>query len=284
MSDSLLGLDVDLPGRDSLVLVASVLLVALYAHPPMTWGIYPVAIAALLIPDLRRHWLVWTIFGLLLGAASITYFDYRDDHQFLFTYWMVALAFATAAGDDERPDILAFNARALLILTFGLAAFWKVSSPEFMDGTLFKYVLECDVRADHLATLLTGLDAETIRHNAALVAEFRESTPTGDRVTLALDSAPDVWPTTRWMAAGAALVETAIPLLFLLPRQRRWIRRSAHGALILFICTTYLVVPVVGFASILAILGLALCRDAERRLQLAYTALFILVPVFAAVV
>ncbi len=70
-----------------------------------------------------------------------------------------------------------------------------------------------------------------------------------------------------------------VAALFLLARRRRT-RQWAEIALLLFVATTYVLAPVIGFGWVLLLLGLAQTSFSTRVAHVLYPALFIGIPVF----
>lgn len=271
--------------RWTFVSVGTALVLLLHADPHFQETLTPLATFLILVPTCRSNWRLWAGASIILLALNLRYFGVHDDHQFLFGYWTVALTFATAAGDDEdRDDILATNARLLIGGTFLLAAFWKCVSPDFVDGTLFEYLLQFHPRMGHVAPLFTEWTSADLHRLLELKETLRESGLQGDRVARGIDPPPGVPRLAQLLAVGALATEIAIPLLFLWPRRTLdevWTRRArwaGHGALVLFICTTYLLIPVIGFAGILIVMAVAETREEEIRLRWLYVALFVLLP------
>ena len=103
-------------------------------------------------------------------------------------------------------------------------------------------------------------------------------------VSLAFGSAGEAlalpWDTTLRQITLAAswmtlLVEGAVGGLHAIRAPRLYMAR--HLALMTFILGTYLLLPVIGFAFVLTVLGLAQCHERDTAMRLRYLALLCLV-------
>jgi len=75
------------------------------------------------------------------------------------------------------------------------------------------------------------------------------------------------------------LIEGLVALAFLSPWPA-WLWQQRDWWLILFIVTTYTVIPVFAFAAILLLMGLAQCPLHHQRRAQVYLSLLLLIPVW----
>lgn len=222
-----------------------------------------VSLVALPRPALLHSPWLWAALFVAIGLRQLATWHLIDDHIIVTTYWCGALALGLTARDPRRT--LAASARLVVGVLFAFAAAWKIGSGEFADGTFFRHALLFDERFATVARLFGGTtramrdanldDLHTLGRDPAAGASIllREG-PRNEGLAVVF---------TGW----GLLIETAVAVAFLVPLQRRWeVLRPA--TLIAFALTTYLVVPVGGFGTLLLVLGSA--QATSDRLRVAY--------------
>jgi hypothetical protein len=213
---------------------------------------------------LRSPWF-WAAAFVLVGVRQLATWHTIDDHIIVTTYWCLALALALTA--REVLPTLAASARLIVGLVFGLAAAWKLGGGQFIDGTFFRYSLLFDDRFDTVARWAGGTSRADLHANLSALQGLVDQPTVGAAVPLA-EGPRNVAVATAFTAWGA-LIECVVALAFLLPLRRRheWIRPAALFA---FAGTTYAIVPVGGFGTLLMLLGAA--QTSRHRLRMAYLA------------
>lgn len=220
------------------------------AAPAWLVGILGVVAALVVIfPTIRRSPWTWMAIGAVHAVLLGTSWYRLDNHDWLLLWTVLALAVAFAKEDAEAA--FATQARWLVGLAFGMATGWKLLGGEFLDGSFFVHAQFVDPRFARVAELASGLDpaaAEAARE-AIRVAVVE---PVASSVTIPAD---DVRGLAVLMTAWGLVLEGAIAIAMLGPDRPRW--RAARSLLLLvFMATTYLVVPVVRFGLLLAALGI----------------------------
>ena len=252
-----------LRAMDPLLLVLRASLVVLLVNsnddPPVLVGVALVCVVALPRPALLRSRWLWTAAFVAIGLRQLATWHTIDDHVVVTTYWCGAIALGLGA---RQPRVtLAASARWLVGSVFLLAAGWKVLSGQFVDGTFFRYTLLFDDRFEVAARVVAGTterirDADLTAVNGLLAG--------GGRGEVALQEGPRAAELALVLTWWGVAVEAAIAAAFLLPLRERW-RWLRHATLIAFATTTYLVIPVGGFGSLLLVLGAAQARSDRGR-------------------
>lgn len=112
--------------------------------------------------------------------------------------------------------------------------------------------------------------------NRSAVSALKYVADPGSTVTLA--SSNRLAAATLLLSYWTLLIEGAVAASFLAPK-RSWLARHRDLFLMAFVGTTYIVLPVVGFAMSLCILGLAQCDRARSRTAAAYLGLMLFVQI-----
>lgn len=239
------------------------------------------AIAAVVLLAQRRllhHPAPWLVGGSALGLWQAVQWYRFDNHVWLTTYWVLAVGLSLTTADRRRT--LAANGRLMVGLIFALAAAWKLGSADFRSGDFFHYSLLRDDRFGFVAELFGGLsdDTRAADHQAVQGLARHPSEWVTLHSTAAVRRVATVF--TVW----GAVIEAAIAVLWLVPVRRfRWVR---HGALLAFVGTTYLVVPVGGFGCLLMAMGMTQDPDltwVRRAYAAAFGLLLLYGPVWQAV-
>lgn len=228
--------------------------------------------SALLVPTVRLFGPFW------IGIALLRFFNQvpdlwsqLDNHQYLITYWCLALGLTLMAA--EREFALRVAARLLIGLCFLAALIWKLRSPDFLNGDFFAWKFATDGRLRGFAEVFLGLPDEAYKNNQ-LAKEVIALGEVGS--TEVLETGSMLRPAAIATAWYTVFIEGSVAVLYLLPtkfRAARW----AHWALAAFIVTVYPIAPVVGFALVLLTLSVAGNTGSRRWLPIA-TALFVILP------
>jgi hypothetical protein len=151
-------------------------------------------------------------------------------------------------------------------VVFVCATIWKLAAGQYLDGSFLYWTFLTDDRLQRLAATFAGVPLTDV----AAAAD-------GFRVFAALGSAGDALAVPAWhrldvtaatLSWFALLTEGAVGVLHLTGTRRLYLAR--HVSVIAFIIATYSLVPVAGFAFVLAILGVAQTEPSDVRLRLCY--------------
>jgi hypothetical protein len=215
--------------------------------------------AGVLHPALLRHWGLWATIVVVQGGLQVVFWEGVDDHVVVGTYWALVVGLGLLTGHPERTMCL--SARWLIGLVFVFAAGWKLASPEFRDGTFFSLYLVADPRFRLLADVVGGVEAATFEGNRRLIGSLYEVGQPMLSVTLGLG------PRLRWLAmamtAWGIFIESLTALAWLLPLRGAW-RNLRHALLFVFCATTYGLVAITGFGTILLVMGMATVDPRSR--------------------
>jgi len=251
-----------------LVLRLSVLLLMFYAGSDWRLDV-PLkvlcAVALLARPVLRSHWW-WLAVSVLLVYINANSWHSIDNHKYLITYW--ALSIATALAWPSRGTaILAGNARGLIGLCFAFAVLWKLLGGEYLDGSFLHHTFLTDSRVAVPVSLVGGVPLAELAANRRLTGMMAVWPSEGAVASLHTSTLMEyvAWGVSMW----TLLIEGSIAVGWTLS----WLRRYAFKdvALIAFIATTYGILPVVGFATVLGVMGCTLATvEGRRRCMAAY--------------
>lgn len=225
-----------------------------------------VLIASILSHKCRRSPAFWLAIALLWSPRLIVDWYHNEDHVYFGVYWVTA--FALALWGPHQEDVLERSARLLIGLAFGIAVMWKLFVPQFADGSLLHYKLLFDYRFRGMVTEpLGGLTPQQNKWNHTAGDQLNRGDLDPPQATLQFPNRVTWFAVflTVWTVA----IEALLAVLFLLPKSR-WTNRWRDPTLILFLISTYLVAPVMGFASLFTTMGIAQAPRQSGAIRLAY--------------
>lgn len=223
----------------------------------------------LLSPSLLTSQSIWMLICGIAWWVNATDWLWIDNHKILITYWCLVCALAVSAKDPD--GVLAWNGRLLIGLTFLFATAWKMLAGEYWDGAFLHYTFLSDSRVEAAATAIGGLPANVLPQNRSLEALLKQFPQAIGTVELITSSRLQAF--TLAASYWTLLIEGSVAVAFLVA-PLRWFSRFRDWFLIVFIATTYFLLPVLGFAYILIIMGFAQCHPSHVRTRIAYIALF----------
>lgn len=223
----------------------------------------------LLSPSLITNQRMWVIICGLVWWVNATNWLWIDNHQILISYWCLVCSLAVSS---KNPDgILAWNGQIMIGLTFLFATIWKIIAREYWNGAFLHYIFLVEDRVEGVATFVGGLSADALPQNRLLESIFRQFPQALEGVTLSSSHRLELFTlfASYWtlLIEGSIAISFLVGLVFIFFPFRDWL-------LILFIGTTYFLLPVLGFAYILIIMGLAQCPPQDRLTRIAYLFIF----------
>ena len=174
-------------------------------------------------------------------------------------------------------NYLQFNARWLIFLVFAFATLWKIISPDYINGSFFRYTLLTDARFANVTDTLTNFSYEMAVHNQ----ETLTSIILYDSVAVAgeMQGHDEVANIATFFTFWTVFIEGTIAILFLLPGTAK-IVQIRSWSILLFLFTTYIVAPVVAFGWLLSIMGIAQSDSQHRFIRIMFFIAFIFVLLY----
>ena len=260
-----------------LILQLTAVLVVLHEIDTFPWSRAPerlLAMAMLFAPRLMRSKGAWITLSSLLVINNLWHWSLLVNHEYLTTYWVLACTLALYSSAPEK--VLAWNGRLLIGLCFLVATIWKFLGGEYLDGSFLHLTFLLDSRLALGAYLLGGVEGDILQQNRLL---FDTMQTTGNIAPQALQSSPRMAAMSLILSYWTIFIEAIVALSFLLPRPKRFVQLR-YGILLLFIFTTYTVIPVLAFGALLLIMGLAQCMQDRSGWNGFYLGTLLLLPLW----
>jgi len=257
--------------RYLLVLRLTVLLLLLHGSSSIILDVPLRVLCGLMLisPPLLTNQQIWVIICGIVWWVNATDWLWIDNHKFLISYWCLVCAIGVSGKNPDR--VLAWNSGILISLTFLFATGWKIFAGEYWDGTFLHYTFLTDSRVGAFATFVGGLDPGVLSQNWLLESTLKLIPQEGANVTLGTSQRLKIF--TLAASYWTLFIEGIVAAAFLL-RKIHWLYRFRDWLLIIFIVTTYFLLPVLGFAYVLVIMGLAQCPSEKVAVRSTYICLF----------
>jgi len=216
---------------------------------------------------------LWFLIFLYVMALNFVYFELSANHFYLIAYWSLACALALGTQNQDIDTVLRQNARMLLGLGFCFAALWKIMAGEYINGSFFHYsFLTRFIDSDSVPLITWILSPVELAENIRL-KQMLQHLPVNNG-SIALTTSNSIRYFSHLLSLWTLLIEAVIGVAFLFNRPKFIVRKRDY-LLMLFILTTFIIIPIDRFALILMLLGLAQCPQERRRLKFAYLTIFI---------
>lgn len=235
-----------------------------YARVPLTL----MAVAGLLVPRVTQTAGFWLFCASVMCASNLVNWHSADNHKHLLGYWCLALWLSVGAANPS--EVIRQSARWLIGLVFLFAVTWKIRSPDFLSGAFFEHTLLFDPRFSGVAKTLGEMLPRELDSNARLISAMAHES--GSEVVV-LASSPRIVFMAKVMAIWTVVIEGALGLSFLLSNVAR-LSPLRDLLLLVFVVTTYVIAPVLGFGYLLLILGFAQTRPKQLTLRVGYLVMF----------
>ena len=263
------------PPRYLLVLRLTTWLLLLHSIDEWFWTMLPeklLAAAMILCPRLVPKRWPWLALSLCLIVHNLWHWATLVNHEYLYTYWVLVCTIAVCSRTPRQ--VLSWNARWLIGLCFLFATSWKFLAGEYLDGSFLHATFLLDSRLAMGAVLLGGLDLSTLAENRQL---FETMQAAGSIDPQNLLSSPRMAGISLVLSYWTILIEGLVAASFLLTVPR-WLYQKRDWILVCFVITTYAVIPVLGFASLLMVMGLI--QTKSMRMAYVYLGLLIWMPLW----
>ena len=234
------------------------------------------AVIAALHRTVRHSGSFWLTISVLFAIPACLQWHAFEDHAYYAILWLAAIG-VTRIGTRQRRSLV-ISARTMIALAMGLAVLWKAISGQYMSAEMFHHKLLTDPRfCAIVSTPVAGVTPSAVGDNRDAILSLRQM---GGEQSVTLSSTATLGLIAVLMTYWTIGIELAIALAFALPRWRLLDRWRNHF-LMIFLVSTYLVVPVIGFGLLFAAMAMAQCRRNERHWQLAYFLFAAMLAVYA---
>ena len=234
-----------------------------------------IAIGAFIFPNLRTSRALWGAALIIVAAGTYGNWYAVDNHKYLLGYWCLAIFLSLTTG--AAGETLEAAARRMVVLVFGLSTLHKTLSPDYLDGAFFYYELMLDERFAGLARHVGGIPEHMERLNQAA----RKALVNFDSGLTAVELQGTAMAARlgTFMTWWNYLIQAVIALAFGLPPESR-LGKTRHFWLLLFLFTTFLFAPVIGFGWVLAIMGIMQTGREEARTRVLYVVAFLQLQIY----
>jgi len=226
-----------------------------------------------LITRIAWNYLFWAITTIILAVSHLPDWYTIDNHIYLMIYWSLTITIALYSSNQQVT--LNKSASYLVGLCFLFATFWKVITPEFMNGSFFEYILAGgDSRFKTFSVLLTDMNYQNIEHNQSAINSVNDSLLTEHPGELIISSILPI--KAQFLTYWTVIIEGLIGFLFLFPF-KKISNTLKHYLLLLFIVTTYPIASVTTFGLLLVCIGISQAQTKKIRFLYSIAFLFLII-------
>lgn len=223
---------------------------------------------------LRRSPWLWLATAASFWPHLILHWETHEDHSYLINYWCLAIGLSRLG--KHSFSTIKTNARLLIGLTFAIGCFWKITSADFMDGSLHTYNMLYDTRFAAVFATPFGLIPDSAANVAALEAVRTSAGASLNTAQVAFE--PGLVWVAHAMTWWTVAIEAVIACFFLWPTMSLS-KQFRDLSLMVFTATTYFLVPVLGFGCLLCAMGAAQCEAKQRWTRMSYAVLSLTIAV-----
>lgn len=213
---------------------------------------------------------LWALAALFVAFVNGTQWFEIDNHKYLIMYWTISCAvLILGIGKYDAVSYWRSNARLMIGLCFSCAVLWKLITHDFMSGAFLEHTLITDGRVESVASVVGGVPIGDLGMNRAAVGVASMFPSAADELTL--------YTSDRFGLMGVigawwtVVIESLVAVSWLCGASRLYCVR--HVSLCAFILSTYVFLPVVGFASILCVCAMASAGPESQRMRQGYLVL-----------
>ena len=258
------------------ILVLRLTVILLLLHGSHSWTLdVPLRIICgimLLSQTLIKNSTMWLILCSFLIIGNGLDWNWIDNHKYLITYWCMACTISVISKDIMK--VLSWNARHLLGLVFFFAFIWKLIAGQYINGSFLHFVFMTDSRVEVAASFFGNLESSILPINRLLISALKDIPNSGIHITL--ETSTSLKSISLIASYWTLFIEGVLVLMFMLPSRFR-LTKARDLFLILFIGTTYILLPVTGFAFILGVMGFAQCTRSHRATQIGYLSILVVI-------
>lgn len=204
-----------------------------------------------------KNKLFWTIISSSLLLINGLQFYTIDNHKILFTYWTLLLTIYLWI--DEKYEYISKNAQIIIGLVMFFAVFQKILhgflEPGFLHGRFL-----IDNRFILITHFITSIPIEELMFNMKCISLIEDLPIQNCYKNMSSNSImSDI---TYYFQILGLIFEALLSIFFLLSKNYS---KTKDYLLIIFCIGTYFIFPVIGFSSILLLLGLSQVKHIKIR-------------------
>jgi hypothetical protein len=215
----------------------------------------------------QRFWFWLVILGLLLPRLY-TNILFVGNHYFVMVYIVMLFAIITAYKSNSE-EVLAHNAKVILILIMSFAVLQKLLTPDYLNGNSIAFLAYTGNALKYVFYFFTE-NKSIFQENASKMAELHQySIEENPRIQLQpiFKSFPQL---IIWFSYLTLIGEILFIVALFIKKQ--WLK---HGFIVLFLLSVFVTREETGFLSILTILMLMQVGKQDNYYRAIYLSVFI---------
>ena len=236
-----------------------------------------IAISSLFVEfNLAKNKVFWCAALLLMLMTLIEDWTIPANHDYLLIYFIIAILLSTSKNGELSDRRIAYHTMCLFALTFLLAGFQKLLSPQFMDGSFLSFAFHTDNFNSFILNKIPFLSQE-FQENETILKELLSTDPNLGKIAVLGYQLKESQPIFKYVSWGVVGIEFFVGIF-------AFIKMKSHMFLwlvLVFLVAIFFVRPE-GFICVMLILAWPHLPKKNRALQ--YVFLLAIVSILSLII
>ena len=236
-----------------------------------------IAISSLFVEfNLAKNKVFWCAALLLMLMTLIEDWTIPANHDYLLIYFIIAILLSTSKNGELSDRRISYHTMCLFALTFLLAGFQKLLSPQFMDGSFLSFAFHTDNFNSFILNKIPFLSQE-FQENETILKELLSIDPNLGKIAVLGYQLKESQPIFKYVSWGVVGIEFFVGIF-------AFIKMKSHMFLwlvLVFLVAIFFVRPE-GFICVMLILAWPHLPKKNRALQ--YVFLLAIVSILSLII
>ncbi|MBT5403440.1 MAG: hypothetical protein HOH13_05895 [Crocinitomicaceae bacterium] len=236
-----------------------------------------IAISSLFVEfNLAKNKVFWCAALLLMLMTLIEDWTIPANHDYLLIYFIIAILLSTSKNGELSDRRISYHTMCLFALTFLLAGFQKLLSPQFMDGSFLSFAFHTDNFNSFILNKIPFLSQE-FQENETILKELLSTDPNLGKIAVLGYQLKESQPIFKYVSWGVVGIEFFVGIF-------AFIKMKSHMFLwlvLVFLVAIFFVRPE-GFICVMLILAWPHLPKKNRALQ--YVFLLAIVSILSLII
>ena len=226
--------------------------------------------------NLAKNKVFWCAALLLMLMTLIEDWTIPANHDYLLIYFIIAILLSTSKNGELSDRRISYHTMCLFALTFLLAGFQKLLSPQFMDGSFLSFAFHTDNFNSFILNKIPFLSQE-FQENETILKELLSTDPNLGKIAVLGYQLKESQPIFKYVSWGVVGIEFFVGIF-------AFIKMKSHMFLwlvLVFLVAIFFVRPE-GFICVMLILAWPHLPKKNRALQ--YVFLLAIVSILSLII
>ena len=166
-----------------------------------------IAISSIFVEfNLAKNKVFWCAALLLMLMTLIEDWTIPANHDYLLIYFIIAILLSTSKNGELSDRRISYHTMCLFALTFLLAGFQKLLSPQFMDGSFLSFAFHTDNFNSFILNKIPFLSQE-FQENETILKELLSTDPNLGKIAVLGYQLKESQPIFKYVSWGVVGIE-----------------------------------------------------------------------------